>query len=86
MANSKRGKEIFTLVVVFAGVVLISALTVYLIGGARRVTPEAAPAQSPDAVLGMPDGRATPPVAPDSGGRELLSIGCLARNKAAAHI
>jgi len=63
MANSKRNKEIFTLVVVFAGVVLISALTVYLIGGARRVTPETTPAQRPDAVFGTPDGRATPPVA-----------------------
>ena len=63
MANSKRSKEIFTLVIVFAGVVLISALTVYLIGGARRVTPETAPAQRPDAVFGTPDGRATPPVA-----------------------
>lgn len=68
MANSKRSKEIFTLVVVFAGVVLISALTVYLIGGARRVT---APAQSPDAVFGTPEGRATPaPVAPSSEGSE----------------
>ncbi|HKP82360.1 MAG TPA: DUF4956 domain-containing protein [Pyrinomonadaceae bacterium] len=70
MANSKRGKEIFTLVVVFAGVVLISALTVYLIGGARRVTPETAPAQRSDAVFGTPDGRATPPVAQTPEGGE----------------
>jgi uncharacterized membrane protein YhiD involved in acid resistance len=60
MANSRRGKEIFTLVVVFAGVVLLSALTVYLIGGARRGTPETT---RPDAVLATPDGRTTPPVA-----------------------
>lgn len=59
MANSKRGKEIFTLVVVFVGVLLLTALTVYFIGG-RRATPEAAPAQRPDAVFATPDGRATP--------------------------
>lgn len=58
MANSKRGKEIFTLVVVFASVVLLSAVTVYLIGGARRTTPETArPAQQPDAVLGVQNER-----------------------------
>ena len=62
MANSKRGKEIFTLVVVFVGVLLLTALTVYFIGG-RRVTPEAAPAQRPDAVFGTPDGRPTPAAA-----------------------
>jgi hypothetical protein len=72
MANSKRNKEIFTLVVVFAGVVLISALTVYLIGGARRVTPETAPAQRPDAVFGTPDGRATPPVAQSQEGESVI--------------
>ena len=54
MANSKRGKEIFTLVVVFAAVVILSALTVYLIGGARRSTPETTATQRPDAVLGAP--------------------------------
>lgn len=55
MANSKRGKEILTLVVVFVGVLLATALTVYFIGGARRATPEpetARPAQQPEAVLG----------------------------------
>lgn len=56
MANSKRGKEILTLVVVFVGVLLATALTVYFIGGARRTTPEpetARPAQQPEAVLGV---------------------------------
>ena len=73
MANSKRNKEIFTLVVVFAGVVLLSALTVYLIGGARRVTPETAPAQRPDAVFGTPEQRATPaPVGPGSEGESVI--------------
>lgn len=58
MANSKRSKEIFTLVVVFASVVLLSAVTVYLIGGARQATPETArPAQQPDAVLGVQNER-----------------------------
>jgi len=72
MANSKRGKEIFTLVVVFAGVVLLSALTVYLIGGARRPTPETVSAQRPDAVLGVPDGRVTPPVAQSSESESII--------------
>lgn len=56
MANSKRGKEILTLVVVFVGVLLATALTVYFIGGARRATPEpetARPAQQPEAVMGV---------------------------------
>ena len=73
MANSKKNKEIFTLVVVFAGVVLLSAVTVYLIGGARRVTPETAPVQRPDAVFGTPEQRATPaPVAPSSEGESVI--------------
>lgn len=56
MANSKRGKEILTLVVVFVAVLLATALTVYFIGGARRATPEpetARPAQQPEAVMGV---------------------------------
>jgi uncharacterized membrane protein YhiD involved in acid resistance len=69
MANQKR-KEIFTLVVVFAGVLLLSALAVYFLGGSRRATPErttapepvrpaASPAStaSPDAVFVIPDER-----------------------------
>ena len=60
MANTRRRQEIFTLVVVFAGVVLLSAITVYLIGGARRDTP-VRPAQQPDAVLDVPDNRAPAP-------------------------
>jgi uncharacterized membrane protein YhiD involved in acid resistance len=60
MPNSKRKQEVFTLVVVFVGVVLVSALVVYLIGGARRVTPDAVrQAPQPDAVLGVPDQRNT---------------------------
>lgn len=56
MANSKRGKEILTLVVVFVGVLLATALMVYFIGGTRRATPEpetARPAQQPEAVMGV---------------------------------
>ena len=61
MPNSRRKQEVFTLVVVFFGVVLVSALVVYFVGGARRVTPEAArQAPQPDAVLGVPDQRDTP--------------------------
>jgi len=66
--RSQRRKEVFTLVVVFTGVVLLSALAVYYLGGVsrtnpqERTTPEAtrttAPGQrEPDAVLGPPDGR-----------------------------
>lgn len=39
-SNKKRTQEIITLIVVFAGVVLVSALIVYFIGGGRRITPE----------------------------------------------
>ncbi|HEX6719276.1 MAG TPA: DUF4956 domain-containing protein [Pyrinomonadaceae bacterium] len=55
--KSQRRKEIITLVVVFTGVLLVSALAVYFIGGGRRSTPESV---RPDAVLGAPDGRASP--------------------------
>ena len=69
MKNQRR-KEVFTLIVVFAGVVILSALIVYYVGGARRVTPEpvrqtATPQQQqPEAVLGMPDERT--PAAPQT--------------------
>jgi uncharacterized membrane protein YhiD involved in acid resistance len=66
MRNQKR-KEVFTLILVFAGVLVLSAFVAYFIAG-RRTTPErAGPAASqtaqprdPDAVLGTPDERATP--------------------------
>ena len=53
VANKKR-KELLTLVVVFTGVVLLSALAaVYFLGGGRRVTPEIVrQSPTPDAVLG----------------------------------
>ena len=61
MPNSRRKREVFTLVVVFIGVVLVSAFVVYFVGGARRVTPEAVrQAPQPDAVMGVPDQRDTP--------------------------
>ena len=61
MPNSNRKREVLTLVVVFIGVVLVSAFVVYYIGGARRVTPEAVrESPQPDAVLGLPDQRAQP--------------------------
>ncbi len=67
MPNSRR-KEVFTLVVVFIGVVLVSAFVVYYIGGARRVTPDAArESPQPDAVLGVPDQRNTPTAQPPVG-------------------
>jgi uncharacterized membrane protein YhiD involved in acid resistance len=63
MANQRR-KEVFTLVLVFAGVVLLSALVVYYVGGGRRATPETVrQGPTPDAVLGPPETRATPTAA-----------------------
>src|SRR5215217_6984974 len=61
MVNQRR-KELFTLVVVFAGVVLLSALAVYYLGGGRRATPEAIRQESrqPDAVLEGPTERGSP--------------------------
>jgi uncharacterized membrane protein YhiD involved in acid resistance len=64
MPKSTRNKELFTLLIVFIGVVVVSAFVVYYIGGARRVTPEAVrESPQPDAVLGMPDQRSTPSAA-----------------------
>ena len=61
MAKSTRRRELFTLLLVFVSVVLVSAFAVYYIGGARRVTPEAArQSPSPDAVLSVPEPRGTP--------------------------
>jgi len=66
--NQKR-KEVFTLIVVFIGVVLLSALVVYFLTGGRRTTPERTTteavrptpqAQQPDAVFGTPT-EGTPP-------------------------
>ena len=68
MANQRR-KEVFTLVIVFAGVVLLSALIVYFVGGGRRATPETVrQGPPPNAVLGQPDARPSPtPAQIDSG-------------------
>ena len=64
MLKSSKNKERLTLLIVFIGVVLVSAFVVYYIGGARRVTPEAVrESPQPDAVLGMPDQRSTPAAA-----------------------
>ena len=64
MANQRR-REVFTLVLVFAGVVLLSALIVYYVGGGRRATPETVRSgPTPDAVLGQPQTRTTPASAP----------------------
>jgi uncharacterized membrane protein YhiD involved in acid resistance len=61
MPKSTRNKELLTLLVVFIGVLLVSAFVVYYIGGARRVTPETIrESPQPDAVLGIPDQRAQP--------------------------
>jgi uncharacterized membrane protein YhiD involved in acid resistance len=55
VANKRRKQEILTLVVVFTGVLLASALAVYFLGGGRRVTPETVrEGPTPDAVLSAP--------------------------------
>jgi uncharacterized membrane protein YhiD involved in acid resistance len=52
--NQKRKQEIITLVVVFTGVVLVSALLVYFLG-TRRATPETfRTSEQPTATLGEP--------------------------------
>jgi uncharacterized membrane protein YhiD involved in acid resistance len=64
--KSQRRKEIFTLVVVFLGVLAVSALLVYYLGGGRRVTPEGVrQGPTPDAVFGTPEARTSS--APESG-------------------
>ena len=65
MATQRR-KEIFTLVVVFAGVLLVSALVVYYLGGGRRATRETIQQEGrqPDAVLEVPE--RTAPLPSDS--------------------
>jgi uncharacterized membrane protein YhiD involved in acid resistance len=61
MANKRRKQEIFTLVVVFTGVLVVTALAVYFLGGGRRVTPDTVrQGPTPDAVLGVPEASPTP--------------------------
>ena len=61
MAKKTRKQEIFTLVIVFIGVLLVSALAVYYLSGTRRVSVETArPSSSPDAVFGPPEARPSP--------------------------
>jgi uncharacterized membrane protein YhiD involved in acid resistance len=65
MPNQRR-KELFTLLVVFAGVLVLSALVVYFLTGGRRTTTDRATPEtaretaSPDAVFGPPQERTTP--------------------------
>ena len=65
MKNQRR-KEVITLVVVFAGVLLLSALVVYFLTGGRRTTPERATPEvarqtpAPNEGIGVPQERATP--------------------------
>jgi uncharacterized membrane protein YhiD involved in acid resistance len=73
--NQKR-KEVFTLIVVFTGVVLLSAFVVYFLGGDRRTTPERTTPETvtpspqtaqPDAVFGVPDQRTPSTSSPSAG-------------------
>lgn len=65
MRNQRR-KEVFTLIIVFAGVLLLSALVVYFLTGGRGTTPERATPEvarqtpAPDVVIGVPQERETP--------------------------
>ena len=66
--KSQRRKEVVTLVVVFTGVLLVSALAVYFLGGGRRVTSETIQqGQPPNAVLGTPEARTSPTPHVDTG-------------------
>src|ERR1044072_7854897 len=62
MANKKRKQETLTLVVVFTGVLLLSALAaVYFLGGGRRVNPGTdRQSPTPDAVFGAPEAGSSP--------------------------
>lgn len=69
MPNKTRKQEIVTLVVVFTGVLVLSALAVYFLGGGRRVTPETArQGPTPDAVLTVPEARTSPTPQPQTDG------------------
>jgi uncharacterized membrane protein YhiD involved in acid resistance len=46
-ANSKKRQEIVTLIVVFTGVVVVSALVAYYLGGSRQTTPNTPSATRP---------------------------------------
>lgn len=59
----QRRKEVLTLVIVFVGVLLISALAVYFIGN-RGTTPEYTQVQQPGAAEREPLSRATPTPTP----------------------
>lgn len=69
---SKRKQELITLAVVFAGVVVVSALAAYYLGGGGRQTPNATPgarpAGTPTATFGPPEEQpATQPQRPTAG-------------------
>jgi uncharacterized membrane protein YhiD involved in acid resistance len=58
--RNQRKKEVFTLIVVFAGVLVLSALVVYFLTGERRPTPERTTAQPPTTERGSPEATAQP--------------------------
>ena len=61
--NSTRRRELVTLAVVFAGVLLISALAVYLVGGRRA--PSGTQVQAPILTRESPDSRTSTPESTD---------------------
>jgi uncharacterized membrane protein YhiD involved in acid resistance len=67
MPNQKNKRETITLVVVFAGVLLISALTVYMIAG-RQTTPPASPPDQPATITRDQTERRAPTPTPGSEG------------------
>jgi uncharacterized membrane protein YhiD involved in acid resistance len=72
--NNQRRKEVFTLIIVFAGVLVLSAVVVYFMTGGARTTPDRTttsatpetarqtptPAQ-PGAIFGIPEESTAPP-------------------------
>jgi uncharacterized membrane protein YhiD involved in acid resistance len=63
---SRRSREVLTLVIVFAGVLLLSAFVVYFVSGGRRTTSDVS--RQPDAVLQR--GGEAPSPAPESPANE----------------
>ena len=66
MALNPNRKEVLTLIIVFAGVLLISALAVYFIGGSGRSIPEVTQQdQPPGDAIREPSRSATPQLSDD---------------------
>jgi hypothetical protein len=60
-SEQKRKQEIITLAVVFAGVLVVTALAVYYLGNGRQTTPATTrQTEAPAPTIDVPAGQATP--------------------------